>query len=135
VRHCTPSPEGLAHIGCRHGDHSRLGHALMLRYLRHPGRPLQVREHPPVALVAFVADQLAGWLLPHAIEDDRLAHLAGSVLEKCRRRRIVVPLPSTFERFCMEVRHRTRREVHGSRWGRADRPYPRNARVSAPRRA
>jgi hypothetical protein len=42
---------------CR-GDHNRLGHALMLCYLRHPGRPLRAGERPPELLVAFVAEQL-----------------------------------------------------------------------------
>ena len=42
---------------CR-GDHSRLGYALMLCYLRHPGRPLRTNERPPAALVAFVAEQI-----------------------------------------------------------------------------
>jgi TnpA family transposase len=153
VRHYTLSPEDLALIGRRRGDHSRLGHALMLCYLRNPGRPLRAGELPPAALVAFVADQvgappealgdylaseqnrrrqaaelqerlrlglfgpraaadLTGWLLPHAIEDDRLAHLAGLALEECRRRRIVIPPSRTLERLCMEVRHRARREAH-----------------------
>ena len=39
------------------------------------------------------ANELASWLLPHAIENDRLAHLAGLVMEECRQRRIVVPSP------------------------------------------
>ena len=153
VRHYTLSAEDLALVGRRRGDHSRLSHALMLCYLRHPGRPLRAGEQPPAALVAFAADQvgvppevlgdylaseqnrrrhaaelrerlglrpfgqrtaadLAGWLLPHAVEDDRLAHLAGLVLEECRRRRIVVPPPRTVERLCMEVRHRARHEAH-----------------------
>ena len=38
------------------------------------------------------AADLAGWLLPHAIENDRLVHLAGLVVEECRRRRIVAPI-------------------------------------------
>jgi hypothetical protein len=42
---------------------------------------------------------LAGWLLPHAIENDRLAHLAGLVVEECRRRRIVVPSPGALVRI------------------------------------
>lgn len=153
VRHYTLSPKGLALIGRRRGDHSGLGHALMLCYLRHPGRPLRAGESPPTALVAFIADQvgtpsevlgdylaseqnrrrhaaelqdrlklrpfgprvagdLAIWLLPHAIEDDRLAHLAGLVMGECRRRLLVIPPPRTLERLCMEVRHGARREVH-----------------------
>jgi hypothetical protein len=101
----------------------------MLCSLRYPGRPLQAREQPAAALVAFVADQidvlpdtineylgseqnrrrhavevqdqlglrsfgtraateLTSWLLPHAIENDQLAHLAERVLEECRRRQV-----------------------------------------------
>src|SRR3984957_8613981 len=57
------------------------------------------------------AADLAGWLLPHAIENDRLAHLAGLVVEECRRRRIVVPSPGALERLCIQARYRARREV------------------------
>ena len=57
------------------------------------------------------AGELANWLLPHAIEDDRLVHLAGLVMEECRQRRIVVPLPGTLERLCIGVRYQARREV------------------------
>src|SRR4029077_9694704 len=57
------------------------------------------------------AAELASWLLPHAIENDRLAHLAELVMEECRRRRIVVPPPRTLERLCVDVRYRARREV------------------------
>jgi len=41
---------------CR--DHSRLGYALVLCYLRHLGRPLRTKERPPPALVSFVAEQI-----------------------------------------------------------------------------
>ena len=58
VRHFTLSDADLAaNRRCR-GDHNRLGQALMLGYLRHPGRPLRPRERPPAALLAFVADQI-----------------------------------------------------------------------------
>ncbi len=40
------------------GDHNRLGYALMLCYLRFPGRALRADERPPIALLAFVAAQL-----------------------------------------------------------------------------
>ena len=150
VRHYTLSAGDIAVIRRRRGDHNRLGHALMLCYLRHPGRPLRANERPPPALVRFVATQidvlpestiayseqnrrrhaaelqdrlgfrsfgtrpaadLASWLLPHAIENDRFAHLAGLVVEECRRRRIVIPSPGALERLCIQARYRARREV------------------------
>src|SRR5260370_18402423 len=136
---------------CR-GDCNRLGHALMLCYLRYPGRPLKAGERPPRPLLLFIAEQiaalpeaiedylaaernrrrhaaelqdrlgfrpfgtrpaadLAGWLLPHAIETDRLAHLAGLVVERCRRRRIVVPSPGALHRLCVQPRHHPRGPV------------------------
>lgn len=152
MRHYSLSPGDLALIRACRGDHNRLGFALMLGYLRYPGRPLKVDERPPATLVAFLAEQidvlpnciedylaaprtcrrhaaeaqervglrpfgsrpaaeLATWLLPHAIEDDRLVHLAGRVLEECRQRRIAIPSPGTLERLCIEVRQQARREV------------------------
>src|SRR5438477_282295 len=146
VRHYTLSAADLAAIRRCRGDHNRLGHALVLCYLRYPGRPLKAGERPPRPLLLFVAEQidalpeaiedylaaernrqrhvaelqdrlglrpfgtrpaadLAGWLLPHAIENDRLAHLAGLVMEECRWRRVVVPLPGALERLCVTLLH------------------------------
>src|SRR5271170_5371036 len=152
VRHYTLFAEDLAAIRRCRGDHNRLGHVLMLCYLRYPGRPLKAGERPPRSLLSFIAEQidalpgaigdylagernrqrhaaelqdrlgfrpfgarpaadLAGWLLPHAIENDRFAHLAGLVVEECRRRRIVIPSPGAIERLCIQARYRARREV------------------------
>src|ERR1700682_6230059 len=152
VRHYTLFAADLAAIRRSRGDHNRLGHALMLCYLRYPGRPLRAGERPPRPLLLFVAEQidalpeviedylaaernrrrhaaelqdrlglwplgthpaadLTGWLLPRAMENDRLAHLAGLVVEECRRRRIVVPSPGALERLCIHARYRARREV------------------------
>jgi hypothetical protein len=58
VRHYTLSSEDLALINRRRGDPNRLGFALMLCYLRFPGRILQQGEQPPAALCAYVAEQL-----------------------------------------------------------------------------
>ena len=58
VRHYTLSETDIATIRRCRGDHSRLGYALMLCYLRYPGRPLRVGERPPAALVSFVAEQI-----------------------------------------------------------------------------
>ena len=153
VRHYTLSSADLAIVRNCRGDQNRLGSALMLCYLRHPGRPMRVGEHPPSALISFVAAQidvlpetvagyltaerairrhatewqtrlglrpygprsaadLASWLLPQAIENDRFAHLAGLIMAECRQRRIVVPSPRMLERLCIEVPHQARREVH-----------------------
>src|SRR5271165_292372 len=152
VRHYTLSAADLAAIRRCRGDRNRLGHALMLCYLRYPGRPLKAGERPPRPLLSFIAEQidalpeaiedylaaernrrrhaaelqdrlgfrpfgtrpaadLAGWLLPHAIENDRLVHLAGLVVEECRRRRIVVPSPSALEQLCVQARYQARGEV------------------------
>jgi TnpA family transposase len=40
LRHYTLSDDDLAMIGLSRGDHNRIGRALMLCYLRYPGRPL-----------------------------------------------------------------------------------------------
>jgi hypothetical protein len=152
VRLYTLSGADLASIGRCRGDHNRLGFALMLCYLRHPGRPIRTGERPPAALVAFVAEQidvlpealdeylhfdqtrrrhsaelqerlrlrpfgrlpaseLASWLLPHAIENDRLVHLSKLVVDACRQGGIILPPPRTLERLCIDLRYEARREV------------------------
>jgi TnpA family transposase len=58
VRHCTLSEADSAMIRRCRGDHSRLDYALMLCYLRYPGRPLRINERPPAALISFVAEQI-----------------------------------------------------------------------------
>lgn len=153
VRHYTLSSEDLAAAQRCRGDHNRLGYALMLCTLRHPGRALRAGERPPAAMVDFVAGQvgvtpdamdeyvaaersrqrhavlcqehlglrpfgrracaeLLDALLPQAIENDRMAALAGLVMLTCRDRRIVAPSPTALERLCSDLRHHARREVH-----------------------
>src|SRR3954447_17396261 len=58
VRHCTLAPDDLALIGAKRSARNRLGYALLLCALRHPGRALGVGETPPAAMVAYVARQL-----------------------------------------------------------------------------
>src|SRR4030081_184786 len=67
VRHYTLSAADLAAIRRCRGDHNRLGHALMLCYLRYPGRPLRAGERPPRSLLLFIAEKMVA--LPEAIED------------------------------------------------------------------
>ena len=67
VRHCTLSEADTAMIRRCRGDHSRLGYALMLCYLRYPGRPLRINERPPAALISFVAELID--VRPESIDD------------------------------------------------------------------
>ena len=66
VRHFTLSEADLGAIRRCRGDHNRLGYALMLCYLRHPGRALRSGERPPPALLAFVAEQIG--IFPDAVD-------------------------------------------------------------------
>ena len=67
VRHFTLSPADIAAVLRCRGDGNRLGYALMLCYLRHPGRTLRVGERPSAALLAFVAEQIG--VFPELIDD------------------------------------------------------------------
>ena len=58
VRHYILGAEDLALIDRRRGDHNRLGFAVMLCYLRFPGRTLRQDEQPPMAMLTFLAEQL-----------------------------------------------------------------------------
>ena len=69
VRHYMLTKTDLAMIRRCRGDHSRLGYALMLCCLRHPGRPLRTNERPSAPLVSFVAEQIN--VRPAAIDDYR----------------------------------------------------------------
>ena len=66
VRHFTLSEADLGAIRRCRGDHNRLGYALMLCYLRHPGRVLRSGERPPPILLAFVAEQIG--IIPDAVD-------------------------------------------------------------------
>ena len=111
VRHYTLSDADLAMIRRCRGDHNRLGYALMLCYLRYPGRPLRADERPPAALVAFVAEQIdvcaeasIDAISPRAEPPAACCRTAGpasaSSVRDARRRR-------TGERGCCRKRSRT----------------------------
>lgn len=58
VRHYTLSRDDLDIVTLRRTAHTRLGCAILLCYLHHPGRFLGPDERPPIALLAFVARQV-----------------------------------------------------------------------------
>lgn len=60
VRHYTFSPDDLALIGQRRRDADRLGFAVLLAYLRFPGRVTGVDENPPPDMLCFIAEQIGG---------------------------------------------------------------------------
>lgn len=80
ARHFTLSREDLDLVCERRGASSRLGFAMLLLYMRWPGRVLEAGEKPPGTILAFVADQID---VPATAFDDyarrdetRRAHLA-----------------------------------------------------------
>lgn len=66
VRCCTLSAEDLNRLHDIRTPYNRLGHALLLCAMRHPGRALAPGELPPATMIAWVARQLG-------IEADALA--------------------------------------------------------------
>lgn len=82
----TVGPDDLAQVMLRRSDANRRGFALVLLYLRYPGRALAAKEAPPAPVVAYVARQLgapATALADYARRDltrrTHLAELAGPV--------------------------------------------------------
>ena len=58
IRHYTFTESDLSAIRQRRGNQNRLGFAVQLCYLRHPGFALPTEGEPPAALLSFVARQL-----------------------------------------------------------------------------
>ncbi|MCP4029178.1 MAG: DUF4158 domain-containing protein [Sphingomonas sp.] len=80
ARHFTLCREDLNLVCERRGASSRLGFAMLLLYMRWPGRVLEAGERPPGAILTFVADQID---VPATAFDDyarrdetRRAHIA-----------------------------------------------------------
>ncbi len=67
MRFHTLSPEDLALARRRRRPPNRLGFAVQLAYLRHPGRALEPEEVPPEAMLVFIAQQLG--IEPAAFRD------------------------------------------------------------------
>jgi hypothetical protein len=58
ARHYVLDANDLALVGARRRASNRLGFAVQLCMLRHPGRVLDLSESPPVPMLAFVATQV-----------------------------------------------------------------------------
>ena len=79
VRHYTLSAAELALVRKGRSDHNRLGLALMLSYLRDPGRPLKVGERPAEALTLTASS-------PNSSTCRRVVRLSGT--GKCHKEKI-----------------------------------------------
>jgi hypothetical protein len=84
IRHYTLSAADLAAIRRCRGDHNRLGHALMLCYLRYPGRPLKAGERPPRPLNVETVEQAGYYRVGHTRHSIRYSPAT-------RRRRRILP--------------------------------------------
>ncbi|HJU16762.1 MAG TPA: DUF4158 domain-containing protein [Stellaceae bacterium] len=58
AKHYVLSAEDLALVRTKRRPSNRLGFAVQLCALRHPGRPLEPSEAPPAAMLTFVANQV-----------------------------------------------------------------------------
>ncbi len=58
IRHYSLSPADRLEIELRRREHNRLGFAVQLCLMRHPGRVLGAEETPPRAMLRYVADQI-----------------------------------------------------------------------------
>jgi len=80
ARHFTLTRDDLELIASRRGDATRLGYAMLMLYLRWPGRVLEAGEAPPMPILAFVARQLdvspASWRDYARRDETRRTHLA-----------------------------------------------------------
>jgi TnpA family transposase len=59
IRHYTLTAADRLEIDLRRRDHNKLGFAVQLCVMRHPGRVLAAGEIPPRAMLKYVADQIA----------------------------------------------------------------------------
>ena len=58
IRYCTLDPTDLGFVMAKRASHNRLGLALQLCLMRHPGRAWLHDEALPIAMIAFVAEQI-----------------------------------------------------------------------------
>ena len=72
ARHYTLGAEDLAQVAARRGDANRLGSALVLLYLRHPGRVLEVRIPPVAAVQCLPGPVHTRGTPPNVVETDPL---------------------------------------------------------------
>lgn len=80
IRHYCLSPAERLEVVVRRREHNRLGFAVQLCLMRHPGRPLMANERPPRAMLNYIAEQIgadpASFDLYAHREETRMNHVA-----------------------------------------------------------
>jgi uncharacterized protein DUF4158 len=83
VRHYTLSDVDLVAIRRCRGDHNRLGHALMLCYLRYPGRPLRAANGRRTRWLPSLPNR-STYFHNRSTATDLLGGVVGATLPSCR---------------------------------------------------
>src|SRR3546814_20922923 len=78
ARHYTLTGDDLEIVGRRRGDATRLGYAMLLLYMRWPGRALEAGDVPPAPLLAYMDK-------PLDTAPDALADIAQWPVESAQR--------------------------------------------------
>ena len=125
AKHYVLSSEDLAFIRTKRRSGNRLGFAVQLCPLRHPGQGLVIGEHPPEEMIAFIAHQLG----------DSPATFAEYALRDQTRREHAIELQKLLflrHPLCLYLPARTPFSA-GSRLPRRSRPPRRPSARFAPR--
>ena len=83
ARHYTLTSDDLEIVGRRRGDATRLGYAMLMLYMRWPGRALEAGEVPPAPVLAYVG---LSALLGHGYTVDNRAQPEMATFGVFRRR-------------------------------------------------
>lgn len=101
----TPADRDFIFIVTHRTASNRLGVAVQLGFLRHPGRAWTPEEVIPAPMLRFIADQ---------VDASRGVALVTLLVGAIRRRRIVVPTLPVLERLTLAARARARREAYAA---------------------
>jgi hypothetical protein len=98
--------DDLAQVARRRRGANRIGYAVQLCYLRHPGRGLLTGENVPDTMLALGSEIAAS--------TDRGEAIATGMVDRLRTDRIVLPAASTLERLALIVRTWARKAAHAN---------------------
>lgn len=120
IRHYSLSAADRLEIDLRRREHNRLGFAVQLCVMRHPGRALAAGETPPRAMLKYVRsatvqDRRAALLsaVEAASMSDSGVTIVNTTIATLRERRVLLPALETIERIGLAARAIARRRAEG----------------------